>query len=229
MVLFGADAPAVARSVIASAAGKVTLDGQMTETAWQSAALLGPFVDNDTGHGAVERTVVRACYDAEALYLGWQVFDRDIQATLTARDSRFWEEEVVEFFLAIDELEEYFELQWNPLGGVFDAIIHNPLDDKGRSKGIKGNWDYTAPGMRSQVRVRGTVADDSDADTLWTVEVRIPFRDLGVGTPKPGTQWRANFYRFNRGGGRPVEKQAWNPTRDPSFHQPSQFGVIVFR
>ena len=166
--------------------------------------------------------------DQEALYLGWKVEDRDIEATLTERDSHFWEEEVVELFLATGPLERYFELQWNPLGGVFDAVIVNRLGPDGASLGFEGDWDYTARGMRSRVAVSGTIARPGDRDYYWNVEVRIPFASLGAAAPAAGTRWRANFYRFNRGGGRPAEKQAWSPTLDPSFHQPSRFGTLIF-
>ena len=61
---------------------------------------------------------MRVWYDDKALYLGWTCIDSDIQATFTKRDSKFWEEEVAEFFVTAKELKRYFELQWNPLGGV---------------------------------------------------------------------------------------------------------------
>ena len=44
-------------------------------------------------------TEVRVWYDQAALDLGWICEDRDIQATFTQHDSRFWEEEVVEFYV----------------------------------------------------------------------------------------------------------------------------------
>ena len=208
--------------------GGVTLDGKLDESIWSKSRILGPFVENDRGGKAVEMTTVRLFFDNENLYLGWEIFDRDIQATFVARDSHFWEEEVVEFFLSTATLDRYFELQWNPLGGIFDAIIHNRLDAKGRSKGIKGDWDFTAKTMRSKVKVSGSVSDSSNRDDKWTVEAVIPFVDLGVAPPGSGVEWRANFYRFNRGGQVGVEKQSWSPTLDSSFHQPSRFGVLRF-
>ena len=208
--------------------GEVRIDGRLDETVWKKAARLGPFMENDEGGEASEDTHVRLFRDGQALYLGWEVADRDIEATMQERDSRFWEEEVVEFFLTTGPLERYFELQWNPLGGVFDAVIANRLDPEGKSIGFEGDWDYTARGMESRVTVSGTISRPGDRDRFWRVEVRIPFADLDGGIPASGTRWRANFYRFNRGGGRPAEKQAWNPTRDATFHQPSAFGTLVF-
>ena len=220
--------PPPKRVVIPKLRGAVALDGELAEPMWAKAAVLGPFVLADGSRPGREPTHVRAWYDDAALYLGWTCLDSDIQATFTARDSKFWEEEVVEFFLTAGDLTRYFELQWNPLGGVFDAIITNNLDERGVSKKFDGDWSYTANTMRSAVKVKGTVGNASDRDEYWQVEVRIPFADLNQPTPKPGAVWRANFYRFNRGNGLPVEQLSWSPPILPGFHQPSRFGYLEF-
>jgi hypothetical protein len=204
------------------------VDGKLDEPVWKRAVVLTPFIPNRGEGKDSEGTEVRAWYDNEALHLGWICQDRDIQATFTKRDSMFWNEEVAELFLAPEKLDTYFELQWNPLGAVFDAIIHNHLDTNGISTKIDGDWSYTAKGMRSAVVVDGTVANASDEDRSWTVEAVIPFADLGVSPPRPGTVWRGNFYRFSRGKNNPELQLAWSPTRLPSFHQPSKFGYLEF-
>lgn len=209
-------------------AAAVKIDGVLDEQPWQKAARLTPFVHHDTMAAARVSTEVRAWYDDAALYLGWLCEDPDIQATFTQRDSRFWEEEVVEFFVTPGTLDRYFELQWNPLGGTFDAIITNELGPDGRSKQIKGDWSYTAPNMTFAVRADGTVQSSNDRDRSWTVEVRIPFADLKVPTPKAGEVWRANFYRFNRDRDAQTEQLSWSPTIWPGFHQPARFGYLRF-
>ena len=220
--------PAPKRVVIPRLRGPVKVDGDLGEPAWSKAVVLTPFYQNDGSGRERENTEVRLWYDDTALYLGWYCRDSDIQATFTNRDSKFWEEEVVEFFVTPKGLSRYFELQWNPLGGVFDAIIDNDLDLRGVSKEIRGDWSFTAKGMKSAVIVKGTVGNSSDKDEFWHVEVVIPFADLGQAAPKPGDVWRGNFYRFNRGNGLPVEQLSWSPTLLPGFHQPSRFGYLEF-
>ena len=220
--------PAPSRTVVPKLSGTLAIDGELREPVWEKAAKLAPFFKNDGSGREREATVVRAWYDDQALYLAWTCTDSDIQATFTARDSRFWEEEVTEFFLTPKDLTRYFELQWNPLGGVFDAIITNEMDERGVSKKFTGDWDYTAKAMKSAVKVKGTVANSSDVDELWQVEVMIPFSDLGHNAPRPGDVWRANFYRFNRAKGQREELLSWSPTRLPGFHQPSRFGFLEF-
>ncbi|MSU60870.1 MAG: hypothetical protein EXS31_00495 [Pedosphaera sp.] len=220
--------PQPRRIVVPKFKSKITIDGNLDERVWSRAAVLKPFVPNDGSGAEREGTEVRLWYDDRALYIGWICTDRDIQATFTARDSKFWEEEVAEFFITAGGLDKYFELQWNPLGGVFDAIITNELDTLGVSKKFTGDWNFTAKGMKSAVQVKGTVGNSSDIDKYWRVEVMLPFADLNQSTPKRGDVWRANFYRFNRGKDQAAELLSWSPTLLPGFHQPSRFGYIQF-
>jgi Carbohydrate-binding family 9 len=220
--------PAPKRVQVPKLEGTINIDGSLDEPVWKKAAVLTPFYKNDGSGHERERTEVRIWYDDNALYLGWLCKDIDIQATFTNRDSKFWEEEVAEFFVTPRELDRYFELQWNPLGGVFDAIITNHLDQRGVSTNFQGDWSFTAKGMRSAVKLKGTPNNSDDKDEFWQVEVRLPFADLGQPTPKAKEVWRANFYRFNRTKGLPVEQLSWSPTRLEGFHQPTRFGYLEF-
>jgi len=223
-----ATATTPARATIPKLSAKLTIDGKLDEAVWKRALLLNPLTPNRGEGKDSEGTEIRAWYDDTAIYLSWVCTDHDIQSTFTNRDSMFWNEEVAELFLAPDKLDKYYELQWNPLGAVFDAIIFNTLGPDGISKKIDGDWAYTATGMRSAVKVDGTVANAQDTDRSWTVEAVIPFADFGLAAPKPGTVWRANFYRFSRGKNKPELQLSWSPTRLPSFHQPSKFGYLEF-
>ena len=206
----------------------LNIDGVLNEQVWASAVRLTPFVRYDTMANSRTRTEVRLWYDTAALHLGWICEDDDIQATFTSRDSRFWEEEVVEFFVTPGTLDRYFELQWNPLGGTFDAIISNQIGPDGRSERFEGDWSYTAADMTYAVRVDGSVQNSNDKDDRWTVEVRVPFTDLRVPPPAVGEVWRGNFYRFNRGRTHDPEQLSWSPVVWPGFHQPTRFGFLRF-
>jgi hypothetical protein len=220
--------PAPKRITVPKLNASIKVDGNLKESVWKKAAVLTPFLRNDGSGAGKDATELLVWYDDQSLYLGWKCSDHDIQATFTKRDSKFWEEEVAELFITPGNLNRYFELQWNPLGGVFDAIISNVLDAKGMSSRFDGDWDYTAKGMISAVRRKGVVGDTAKKDTYWHVEVRVPFSDFGTAPPKPGDVWRGNFYRFNRGKGHAAEPLSWSPTLTPSFHQPNRFGFLEF-
>jgi hypothetical protein len=220
--------PAPKHVVIPKLRASIKIDGELTESFWSKAAVLQPFYENENSQKEREHTELRLWYDDTALYLAWICHDIDIQATFTNRDSKFWEEEVVEMFITPKALNKYFELQWNPLGGVFDAIITNTLDANGVSKAFEGDWSFTAKAMRSAVKLKGTTNNSNDKDEFWQVEVMVPFADLSQTTPKAGDVWRGNFYRFNRTKGLPAEQLSWSPTLLPGFHQPSRFGFLEF-
>ena len=228
VVLAQAPMPEPKTAIVPRMDAQIKIDGVLDEQPWQKAARLTPFGRNDATTPARVATEVRVWYDQAALYLGWICEDRDIQATFTQHDSRFWEEEVVEFFVTSGPLDRYFELQWNPLGGTFDAIIANDLGPDGASRQFKGDWSYTAESSTSAVKVEGSVQDSSDRDTRWTVEARIPFADLKARTPAPGDVWRGSFYRFNRDRDGEPEALSWSPTIFPGFHQPARFGYLRF-
>jgi hypothetical protein len=220
--------PLPRRVVVPKLHGPIIIDGDLREPVWSKAAVLHPFFNNDGSGREREHTEVRIWHDDQALYLSWKCRDVDIQATLTNRDSHFWDEEVVEFFVTPKALNRYFELQWSPLNGVFDAIVSNDLDEKGVSKGFRDDSSYTAKGMTNAAKVNGTINDSSDKDEFWQVEVRLPFADLGQHAPKAKEVWRANFYRYNRTKGQPEELLSWSPTLSPGFHEPNRFGYLEF-
>ena len=220
--------PAPPRVVIPKLRGSVKIDGDLKEQVWSKAARIKPLLNNDGSGPGREQTEVRLWYDDTALYVGWTCMDSDIQATFTNRDSHFWDEEVVEFFVTPNELKRYFELQWNPLGGVYDSIVQNQMNERGVSTNYTSEVNFTAMGMTNAVKVKGTVGNSSDQDEFWQVEVMIPFAALGQSTPKPKDVWRGNFYRYDREKDRPVEYLSWSPTMVPDFHQPSRFGYLEF-
>ncbi|HOJ59715.1 MAG TPA: carbohydrate-binding family 9-like protein [bacterium] len=216
------------RVTVPKLSGVIQLDGLLDEAVWQKAAVLAPFQLNDGSAAGAESTEVRLWYDDQNLYIGWLCQDSDILATFTKRDSELWNEEVAECFITPQSLETYFELQWNPLGTIFDAIIHNRLDSNGFSRSIQGDWDWTAQGMTAKVVADGTVGQSGDQDRKWTVEVILPFSDLDQSTPKAGEVWRANFYRYNRWTGGKLELLSWSPTLTKTFHEPNRFGFLEF-
>jgi len=220
--------PPLSRIVVPKLRGGVKVDGELKERVWKKAARIKSLSLNDGSGPEREQTELRLWYDDTSLYVGWTCTDSDIQATFTARDSHFWDEEVVELFITPKELTRYFELQWNPLGGVYDSIVNNQMDNRGISTNYTGDSGFTAKGMTSAVKVRGTVGNSHDKDECWQVEVMIPFSALGQPTPKPKEVWRANFYRYNRQKAHAVELLSWSQTMVPDFHQPSRFGYLEF-
>ncbi len=161
------------------------------------------------------------------LYVAFSCRDTDIWGTYTQRDEPLFDEEVVEIFLCPSgNLAHYFEFEVSPRNTVFDANVFNPEGDR-RTMLVDREWN--AAGLRTAVRVAGTLGQRDDHDLGWIAELAIPFADLGLpGPPAPNEQWRINLYRIERG--EVEEFSAWSPTlkSPPDFHVPSRFGTLVF-
>ena len=77
------------------------------------------------------------------------------------------------------------------------------------------------------MKVEGTLDDDSDQDTGYTVEAKIPwasFTKAKHAPPVPGDTWRMNFYAMKDNGG-----AAWSPILGKgNFHRASRFGKVTW-
>jgi hypothetical protein len=99
------------------------------------------------------------------------------------------------------------------------------------------DWDF--PGLRSAVKVDGTLNEDSDIDRGWTVELAFPWKGMGplangrACPPNPGDSWRMFFGRFERlsaCGAEVNPHPAWamNAHGIPDTHQPDCFSYVDF-
>jgi Carbohydrate-binding family 9 len=145
-----------------------------------------------------------------ALFLG---DDDGVAATFLRHDEPLWQEDVVELFLAPERPSRYFEIEVNPLGTTFDAVIDSPGLDRAT---MTADLAWTCEGLIALVRTTPTSFD---------VVVRVPFASLGA---TPEGEWRANFFRIDRGSA--DEYSAWQPTMKtpPDFHVPRVFGGLTF-
>ncbi len=198
------------------------VDGVLDDAAWKDATpvvLRGSF----DGRAVAHRTEARLTYDDQALYVAFDAQDPDIWGTFRKRDEPIYEQEVVEIFLdANADGRTYNELQVSPNNVLFDAYF------PARRQGMDLTWDS---GMKTAVKVKGTVNQPGDRDEGWTVEMQIPLSRLNEvphRPPKPADRWRFNLYRLEHLGRRDVEGQAFSPLFMGDFHHLPRFGWLVF-
>jgi hypothetical protein len=208
------------------AAGALQIDGALDEADWKGVAPTRVFRLSHGKGSPARKTRAKALWDDRTLYLAFECDDRDVFSPYTRRDQPLYEGEVVEAFVATgDDPRRYFEFNVSPANVIFDARVVN-LRPKGK---MTAEPAWNAPGMRSAVRVRGTLNRRGDRDRGWTAEIAIPFVDLGLPRAvRAGDTWRVNLYRIDRA--TPPEYSAWSPTLvdPPSFHVPDRFGRLVF-
>ena len=163
-------------------------------------------------------TEVFVYWEAAHLNVLFRAQDDGVVATHMLHDAALYEEDVVEAFLAPAELTRYYEIEVNPLGTTFDALVESPEGVR-RTMRIDVGWDC-ADLFAAVRRVPGMT------ETL----LRLPFASLGVRAPERGAEWRGNFFRIDRSPERGDEFSAWHPTmkNPPDFHVAAAFGRIVF-
>lgn len=180
---------------------------------WRDAPL-ALLLDTLSGAPPKQATSVRALWSSAEWRLLFHAEDTNAWATLTARDGPLYEEEVVEvFFDPAGDLDAYFEIEVNPLGAVCDLVLRR--NRGGYLKDVTWNCDR----LRTEVRTMRNA---------WTAELSVPFPSITPEPPRPGSRWRANFFRIDRPLGQERELSAWAPTGRPTFHVPERFGIVEF-
>lgn len=165
-------------------------------------------------------------YSKRGLYILFDGQDSKITATLQEDFADLWNEDVFEAFLWPSEKHTvYFEYEISPLGYELPILVPN-LD--GRFMGWRP-WHYEGGRkVRKAVHVEKGESAGGAGIRGWRAEVFIPYellKPLHDVPPRPGSRWRANFYRMDYDQG----AAAWSWARvGPSFHDYRNFGTLLF-
>jgi hypothetical protein len=155
-----------------------TIDGDLSDPAWQSAPEFIDFTQHDPIDGAAPtmRTSVRIVYDDEAIYFGTKVEDPHPPTALLVRRDSFTPSDFLSFNIdpQLDRLSGA-AFTVTPTNVKIDSILYN---DIGEDISWDGVWD-------SATKV---VADG------WIAEMRIPFSQLRF-PDKPVHVWGINITR----------------------------------
>lgn len=218
------------------------IDGKMTEAAWQRAEWSAPFIDIRGEEYPTPRLETRAkmLWDEEYFYVAAELEEPDVWATLTERDATIFRDNAFELFIDPDgDTHNYYELEVNAFGTVWDLFLVKPFRDGGASLSA---WDIR--GLEVGVHVNGTLNNPGDTDEGWSVELALPWRVLeeaapGERPPRPGEQWRLNFaraqwpltvvdgaYRKEKEG--EAEWWTWASQGTVNMHKPERFGYVQF-
>jgi hypothetical protein len=209
------------------------IDGRGDDAAWRDAPSTGAFVNVRTGAaapGVDPQGEARLRWDDANLYALLTITSRHLEGGFAegSVDPHLWEHECVELMLDPDgegDNRDYYEVQVSPQGLVFDSRFDEENLPRGGPDGPFGHQAWSV-GEAVRVTVAGTIDDDTDADTGYTVELRIPFSRFthGAEPPTVGSSWRANFYAMKHNGG-----VAWSPILGlGNFHHAARFGRLHF-
>jgi hypothetical protein len=216
----------IPRYEVKRAPSPIVVDGRLDDAAWAAAS--APITLQflwEAQTGAKQRTFARLLWDAEALYVAYDVEDADITAQFTERDDPTYRDDAVEIFINPNPAQEvvYYGFEWNARGVLYDYLNYN-------SRTLFKRFDAT--GVRVATTIQGTLNDRSDTDTGWTLEASIPwanFEELARRPPVAGTMWKANLNRWD--GVEPARRMSiWSDPQQATAwpHVPSRFGELVF-
>jgi hypothetical protein len=182
---------------------------------------------------------MKMLWDDTYLYVGAELSEPNVWATLTEHDAVILHDNDFEVFLnpTADGLR-YFEFEINALNTGWDLFLPKPYRQGGKAD---NGWEI--PGLLTAVSVDGTLNNPADRDRGWSVEMAFPWAAFtsrsGVGRPKEGDEWRANFsrveWRVREAGGKtdkipgmPEDNWVWSPQGIINMHVPERWGFVRF-
>ncbi len=177
----------------------------------------------------VRTTKAKVLYSDLGLYFLFQNEDQKLTATITEDFTALFKEDVIEVFLWPDtSLPLYYEYELSPLN--YELIILVP-NRNGKTRGWRP-WHYEGRNrIQHETSIQGGEKKSGASISGWTAEFFIPFNLLQpiAGTPKSGTQWRANFYRIDYDQGYSTWTwQKTTPNVQGNFHEYEKFGTLIF-
>jgi hypothetical protein len=222
----------------------VVIDGDLKDAAWDAAPWTDAFVDieGDKKPKPRFRTRVKMLWDADALYIAAEMEEPHLCATLTKHDSVIFNDNDFEVFLDPDgDNHMYGELELNALNTTWDLLLTKPYKDHGNAVHA---WEIV--GLKTAVKLDGTLNDPRDTDKGWTLETKWPWGGLNELTntlvtsvpPKDGDQWRINFSRVEwdtevvdgkyKKKTKTEHNWVWAPQGVIDMHRPERWGYLQF-
>ncbi len=218
------------------------IDGRLDDPAWQAAPWTEEFLDiqGPTKPRPRFRTRAKMLWDKENFYIAAELEEPHVMGTVTRHDAVIFADNDFEVFINPDgDNHNYYELELNALNTTWDLFLNKPYKDGG-----KADNSFELTGMKTAVRVKGTINDPRDRDEGWCVEIAIPWKALAQHAhvacpPRPGDQWRIDFsrveWKFNVVNGKyvkvpklPEDNWIWSPPGIVDMHRPERWGYVRF-
>lgn len=141
----------------------ININGKLDNPAWKLADPIEVNYEINPGDNlpASERTVVRALYNEEYLYFGYQCYDskpEEIRANYSERDRIFSDDYVIIILDTYNDAQKAYEIAVNPYGIQGDLMATY----NGEDINFNMTW-YAASAIN---------------DSGWTAEMAIPFKSL---------------------------------------------------
>lgn len=237
----------------------IVIDGDINDEDWLKAEWTDEFRDIE---GSLKPdpylpTRAKMLWDDEYFYFAAELKDPHVWATLVNHDEVIFIDNDFEIFIDAHndrnrsdikypdhDSHKYYEFEMNAFNTTWDLFLDKPYRNGGMPL---TNWEIK--GLKTGVKVLGTINNPNDTDTGWTVEVAIPFSSITYGSgkysiPADGTQYRVNFSRVQydtdiidgkyvkqkdaNGKDLPCYNWVWSPQGVINMHYPERWGLAQF-
>ena len=222
------------------------VDGNLSDKTWEKSVWTASFVDIEGSTKALpkQNTRMKMMWNDTHLFIAAELEETDLSATLHKHDQVVFHDNDFEIFIdPNNDTHQYFEIEVNALNTIFDLFLSKPYRNNGTA--LIG-WNVA--GLRSVVKMNGTLNNPTDRDKSWTVEMAIPLKALSTGDdvkiPVNGDLWRINFSRVEwdmeavngkyvkkldtRGKSLPEHNWVWSPQGVINMHYPERWGYLQF-
>ncbi|MGL4956358.1 MAG: carbohydrate-binding family 9-like protein [Bacteroidales bacterium] len=226
----------------------VVIDGNLTDEEWGKVEWMDTFADIEGEKMPKPFFATRAkmMWDDKYFYIAAELKDNHLWADITARDAVIFHNNDFEVFIDPQgDNHHYMEIEINALNTVWDLMLPKPYKNGGNAV---DSWDIV--GMKSAVKIYGTLNDPSDIDSMWTVEIALPWSALGEmafheGAPHDKEVWRLSFSRvhwnweldngkykrkIDEKTGKLLPEYNWTSSAQSAIamHQPESWGYVQF-
>ncbi len=223
----------------------LSIDGFDKEIDWNKINFSEEFTDIENNITPTKKTRMKMLWDDNYLYVFAKLWDDHIWGDITNRDDVIYYNNDFEIFIDPDgDTMNYGEIEINALGTEWDLFLNKPYRLGGKAQ---TNWNIK--GLKSSVKINGTINNPNDIDNYWTVEFAIPLIEISKlkknnsELPVHGDQWRINFSRvqweydlkngiyFRKKVGNkylPEYNWVWSRQGKINMHIPENWGFIQF-
>lgn len=223
----------------------IAIDGDESEDAWKKAEWTDLFEDIENDVKPKYATKVKMLWDETNFYILAKIDEPHVWANLKQRDTIIFYNNDFEVFIDPDsDTFNYYELEINALNTAWDLFLSKPYRENDLV--VLNDWNLT--GLKSAVKIHGTLNNPNDIDQGWVLEMAIPWAayktsyfDQNVPADK---FWRVNFSRVNwqhslvdgkyerkkdsEGKFLPEYNWVWSPMGVINMHEPEKWGYVYF-
>ncbi|MBF4487156.1 carbohydrate-binding family 9-like protein [Flavobacterium sp. CSZ] len=223
----------------------IVIDGDDSDTSWSKADWTDLFEDIENNVKPKYETKVKMLWDETNFYILAKIDEPHVWANLKQRDTIIFYNNDFEVFIDPDsDTFNYYELEINALNTAWDLFLSKPYRENDNV--VLNDWNIA--GLKSAVKIKGTLNNPNDTDQGWVLEMAIPWASYRKSYNEknvPADQfWRVNFSRVNwqhtvRNGSYQRKKDpdgkflpeynwVWSPMGVINMHEPEKWGYVYF-